>query len=291
MTDFDAYQRELFWRFNKFRPPYLGSSYPPYHTGPYLEEYFFQEFIKKGKQTEKFLIPVFWTNCYLSGIIDGLQEELNKLDPEREYFCVSQHDDAIKEVLPPKTIHFNAGGNKGGIPIPLVCSKISNKILPNFKEKTTFCSFVGSITHPIRFNLQSIFKNKAGFEFYSKPWTPQIDSSSEDFFLKKTSESLFSLCPRGYGASSFRFYEALQLGAVPVFIYDKPWFPYEDSIDWDLFSIRIHESEIDKIPDILVEKTPFAAKMIDAGREAYEKFFSLNVLHDQISRILNAPKS
>lgn len=288
MQNFDGYQVELFKKFEKFRPPYIGPAYPPYHKGPYLEEYFFQEFLRRGKSVEQYFVPVFWTNCYLSGITNGLQEELDKLDPERLYFCVSQHDDAIKEKLPQKTIHFNAGGNKDGIPIPLVCSKIPRLNLPLFKEKTIFCSFVGSMTHPTREKMWRELNDKSGFEIFTKPWEAEVGSLAKDFFIHKTTESLFSLCPRGYGASSFRFYEALQLGAVPVFIYDKPWFPYEDYIDWDLFSVRVHESQIDKIPDILVEKTPFASKMIERGREVYARFFSLEVLHSQISRILNA---
>lgn len=286
MQDFDPYQVELFKRFEKFRPLYTGTAYPPYHKGMYLEEFFFNDFLKMGKQTHQYLIPVFWTECYLSGITDGLQQELDKLDPEREYFCVSQHDDALKNIAPPKTVHFNAGGNKSGIPIPLVCSKVPNFILPKFENKTIFCSFVGSMTHPIREKMFYSLYDKAGFAIHAKDWSPEIDDDTCVFFLQKTCESIFSLCPRGYGASSFRFYEALQLGSVPVFIYDKPWFPYEDYIDWDLFSIRVHESNIDKIPDILVEKAPFAAKMIDRGREAYARFFSLDVLYDQIIRIL-----
>ena len=286
MLDFDNYQVGLFKKFERFRPPYTGPAYPPYHKGLYLEEYFFKDFLFRGKKAEQILIPVFWTNCYLSGTFAGLQEELDKLDPEREYFCVSQHDDAIKEVLPPKTTHFNAGGNKFGIPIPLVCSRIPNNYTNT--QKTTFCSFVGSMTHPIREKMARVLIDEAGFEIYGKSWCGTIDSHHKDFFLKKTAESIFSLCPRGYGASSFRFYEALQLGSIPVFIYDKPWFPYEDFIDWDLFSIRVHESEINKIPDILVEKTPFAAKMVERGREAYARFFSLEALPTQIFRILNA---
>jgi hypothetical protein len=284
MQDFDEYQIHLFKKFERFRKPYSGVAYPPYHKGMYLEEYFFKQFLLNGKRTKQYLIPVFWTNCYLSGTTEGLQQLLDSLDPEQEYFCVSQHDDAIIENLPPKTTHFNAGGNKSGIPIPLVCSPIN---YPK-TDKKIFCSFVGSITHPIRVKMNDKLLNKKGFEIFSKSWTPEVDSFEKDFFLKKTSESLFSLCPRGYGASSFRFYEALQLGAVPVFIYDKPWFPYEDMIDWDSFSVRIHEKDIDKIQEILIEFAPLAFKMNEKGKEIYQKYFSLNSLPKQIYRILNA---
>lgn len=285
MQNFDDYQVELFKKFEKFRPKYTGCSYPPYHVGMYLEEYFFFEFLKRGKQAGQYLIPVFWTNCYLQNETAGLQELLDELNPDFEYFCVSQHDDAIKENLPPKTLHFNAGGNKNGIPIPLVCSPITDK--PKV-DKKVFCSFIASMTHPIRQNLVYSLINKSGFELYGREWTQKIEDAAKDFFINKTSESLFSLCPRGYGATSFRFYEAMQLGTVPVFVYNKDWFPYEDIIDWDSFSVRVHVSEIDNIQNILIEKAPFTQKMSETGRLFYDKFFSLEALPDQIYRILNA---
>jgi hypothetical protein len=114
------YLNHLFELFKDYRPAPNYPVYPPYHSGPYLEEYFF-DFVKRKKLPEGvFYIPVFWTNCYLSGTIEGLQEKLDSLDPEREYIAVSQHDDAINEKLPPNAQHFNAGGNKEGLPIPLI---------------------------------------------------------------------------------------------------------------------------------------------------------------------------
>jgi hypothetical protein len=287
MKKFDDYQLKLFEEFKEFRIPYVGPVYPPYHKGLYLEESFFDGFVNQGQTIKQYFIPVFWTSCYLQNKTKGLQEKLSELDPEKEYFCVSQHDDAIKEKLPTKTTHFSAGGNFGDIPIPLICSPISYPT----RDKKVFCSFVGSITHPIRQKLDDALRGRAGFEFYSKNWTPSISSTGEELFLRKTSESIFSLCPRGYGASSFRFYEALQLGAVPIFVTDKAWFPFDDVVDWDSFSIRIHESEIQGIPDILVEMVPFASKMVEAGKEAYNQYFSIHAFPKQIIRILDARSS
>jgi hypothetical protein len=292
MQNFDPYQVELLKKFEKFRPPYLGAAYPPYHKGMYLEEYFFHQFLNAGKVSDKILIPIFWTNCYLSGTTDGLQELLNSLDPEREYFCVSQHDDAIKEKLPPKTIHFNAGGNITGhnvIPIPLVCSRIPNNYTD--VKKTTFCSFVGSNTHPIRKKMIEELSGKSGFEIYAKEWSPQVKSEDQSKFLSKTAESMFSLCPRGYGASSFRTYEALQLGAVPVIIYDHDWRPFKQRVNWDNFSVHCHYSRIKELPDALVRLAPYASNMAIDGKYCYDKFFSLHSLTDQIYIELDARKS
>lgn len=41
-------------------------------------------------------------------------------------------------------------------------------------------------------------------------------------------QSRFSLCPRGFGRSSYHVAETLQLGLVPIHVYsDRPWLPYE----------------------------------------------------------------
>ena len=40
-------------------------------------------------------------------------------------------------------------------------------------------------------------------------------------------DSLFNLAPRGYGRSSFRLSEIVQLGHVPLHVWDDtPWLPY-----------------------------------------------------------------
>ena len=47
--------------------------------------------------------------------------------------------------------------------------------------------------------------------------------------------SYFALCPRGYGVTSYRLYEAFEFGVVPVYISreDEYYLPFEDIVDWD----------------------------------------------------------
>ena len=55
--------------FKNLRVPADYPTYPPYHTGDYLEEYFYK-FYKENKEefdkTGYTYIPVFWTNVYLT---------------------------------------------------------------------------------------------------------------------------------------------------------------------------------------------------------------------------------
>ena len=244
------YQKYLIDIFSKYRPNPKYPTYPPYHEGLYLEDYFFEYFTKNNIETDRYYIPVFWTTCYVDNCFSGLQELINTLDPNLKYFTVAQHDDAIRERLPIDTISFNAGGNGGGIPIPLVCSPIKEEVKPKL-EKDIFCSFVGSITHPIRNMMYQTLVNNPKYVISAKNWTSSVSENDFNNFINITSRSIFCLSPRGYGRSSFRLYEAIQLGSIPVFIYDVKWCPFEEDLDWNDFSVLIHESDIPNIDNIL----------------------------------------
>lgn len=246
----EDYQKHLIEIFSGYRPSPSYPTYPPYHQGTYLEDYFFKWFVENSIETERFYIPVFWTTCYVDNVYGGLQELINSLNPEFEYFTVAQHDDAIRERLPYKTISFNAGGNGGGIPIPLVCSPIPDDMKPNL-NRDIFCSFVGSVTHPIRNMMYNSLHTIPKYVMYGKQWSPAVSNDDFNNFLNLTSRSIFSLCPRGYGRSSFRLYEVMQLGSIPVYIYDHKWCPFEDEIDWSEFCILIDISNIHNIDNIL----------------------------------------
>lgn len=182
---------------DKYRTTANHGPYPPYHTGPYLEDYFHNFYHSLENKPDREYIDVTWTACYNNGETAGLQEELDKLDKEKKYFTVSQHDDAVKENLPPDTLCFNAGGNAGGIPIPLVCSKIPEQDIKKFKsEKTKLCSFVGSVTHPIRSAMYNEFIEKTNCEIFVKQWEASVKENQYDAYLSSAIRSKFLLCPR-----------------------------------------------------------------------------------------------
>ena len=44
------------------------------------------------------------------------------------------------------------------------------------------------------------------------------------------SQTIFNLAPRGFGRASFRLAEIIQIGRIPVYVYDDiPWIPYPGS--------------------------------------------------------------
>jgi len=239
------------------RPDY-NWTYPIYHRGLYLEQYFYQYFLEHkdvfGKLNREYL-PIFFTNIYhlhnFNGIdicVNYLSHYFKSLDKNKKYFAVTQHDDAIYQKHDLDILQFSAGGNYGDIPIPLVASKI-----PDVKEnkKDIFCSFIGSQTHSIRLKMIEVLKNNKKYCLEVNKWVPVISQSNYEKFIDITSRSIFCLCPRGYGPSSFRLYEAMQLGSIPVYIYDKRWLPWEDKINWNDICILIPEEKIKDIDSIL----------------------------------------
>ena len=62
-------------------------------------------------------------------------------------------------------------------------------------------------------------------------------------------DSRYSLCPSGSGPNSIRFWECLACGSIPILLSDKLDLP--EGEDWDSVIVRIKESDINKIEEIL----------------------------------------
>lgn len=92
--------------------------------------------------------------------------------------------------------------------------------------------------------------------------------------------SRFILCPRGYGASSFRLFEAMQLGRAPVILSDA-WVP-PDGPDWSACSLRISERGVANLPAILRQHADQWASLGQRARAAWEEWFGPRVLFHRI---------
>lgn len=277
--------------FKNLRPSADYPVYPPYHRGDYLEEYFYK-FYKENKnkfdETGYTLIPIFWTNVYITNKNSNLiQYYLDSL-PHGKYFTISQHDDAVKEELPENTLSFEAGGNGNGIPIPLICSQLTEEHKQPV-EKEIFCSFTGSITHDIRNKIYHSYSSDKDFLLIGKNWDSSVSDKDLNTFLNITKRSKFTLCPRGYGAQSFRLYEVLQLNSVPVIVYTKEWLPFKNTINWESFCILVHENEIDKLKEKLLNITDqHYEQMLNTGKQIYNEYFTMEGMSNNILKTLQA---
>ncbi len=131
--------------------------------------------------------------------------------------------------------------------IPLIMSDhyhIDDNTIARLRENKKiydFC-FIGSVGCYNRSILKNIEHPKYYFEDTSN-FTIYTDMSKQDkidhiiAFLEKISKSKFVFCPRGIGSSSFRLYEAMMVGSVPI-ITGMNDYPFDDIVKWDDFSIR-----------------------------------------------------
>ena len=270
---------------DQFRPTPQYQVYPPYHQGDYLEDYFYNKFVKENPEVSRDYIAVSWTTLYCDNKTNELQPYLNTIPSTGKYFTISQHDDAPEHGLPPNTLCFSAGGNAKGsniIPIPLVCSKLPIQLVENMPRKL-LASFVGSNTHPIRMKMFEACKTSTNIAMYMRESAPNINNSEFEIFVNVTANSKFALCPRGYGLNSFRLYEAMQLQTIPVIITNDRYLPWEDELNWEEFSVFIGENQIPYIPEVLAG---FSDEQVETMRtrlmEVYEEYFSLDGVYTNI---------
>ena len=241
--------------------------YPPFKNGNYMEEYFLKYMINNNLKYDKnnrLYIPCLWTNFQIEDWFNNKKEEMqNILDNyilnnkcEDGYFVLVQYDDGPKLTLPENTIIY--GACNGNIKLPLIYEDIENKLENitkiNFTKKNILCSFIGTYTHNVRYLLYNKFNNNENFKFNIKQnWSSNISNDEQNNFILTTINSKFALAPRGYGRSSFRFFEILKLGTIPIYVWDDiEWLPYMEIIDYSKICISININEIDKLENILL---------------------------------------
>jgi hypothetical protein len=266
-----------------YRPSPQYPTYPPYHTGLYLEDYFYEW--SKGKTFKREYIPIFWTTLYCDNHMISIQNILDRLPQDREYFTICQHDDAPKERLPRGTKVFASGGRNlvpNMVQLPSICSKIPNPILN--KPRDIFASFIGVHTHPIRNKMMNVISNYA--DYHAKMIITHEDRIQNfNTFKDITERSKFTLCPRGYGRSSLRLYECMQLGSVPVYISDYHYLPFTDELDWSKFCVLVNENQLPNIDTILrsIDDDQYES-MKKYAQQIYDKYFTLLGVCEQIEK-------
>ena len=262
----------------KFIVP-TNHTYPP-HNEMIFEEYFYERFYEENIYTDRIYLPILWTNYYISknycnDDMSDLQDFLGSLSRAERYFTVVQWDDGIVNDISDLDILSFSSGGVGDYPIPLI-----NQPPPidGIKIQTDILrSFIGCINgrHSIREKMAKVLEEKPSV-FIS-------ENITYDAFLETMLKSLFALCPRGYGKTSFRINEALQCMAVPVYIYDDPWIPFPDGFDFEDIGILIHEDQIEDTYEIITSKGASDIHgYMKRGREVYKEFFDYEGCFRQI---------
>ena len=227
---------------SKLQPNAQSLSYPQ-HNNDYGVEQDFYKYMKNesdliadtADKADWHYLPVFWTRWHINhdyaklGVAE-LQEEVDKviLDGSKT-FTLCQYDDGPVVNLG-KTVQFlSSRRTEEGTDIPLLCASHKKPFIrPSKKHKA---SFVGRLfTHPLREEMAEYLGSRKDIYISDA-------HESTKFYVKKILSSYVTLCPRGYGGSSFRFFEAMQLAVTPLLIGDIDTRPFKKWINWDEISL------------------------------------------------------
>lgn len=292
----------------KFRPKLRNHSYPPFKNGMYIEEYFFYNWPQILNKCCHY-IPIFWQNVYCANRdkthapIDyknisskELEEVVNiecKIAKDNNMipFTICQWDDNIEIPKPDNLVVFSAGTSTD-IPLPLIVEDKQFRLerlerIP-FKNKTYLCSFVGCATHPLRKYIEKVYSSIPEYKIVvHSNWQVNVDKDRMNEFVTITQQSKFMLAPRGYGPSSFRFFEAILAGVIPVYIHDGDnALPYQDEIDYSKFAIVMHMKDIGNLDKIMRTITEQQYKIMIDEMNNVKHYFTMEGIRQYVFRRL-----
>lgn len=175
--------------------------------------------------------------------------------------------------------HYDASRLRGAAYIrvvnPLVGAEETRRAEPDL-----LFSFMGQVGSPLRRAVMRLAHPRAHLEDTSGSFRAFSGDPPRRTLVQRYAEvvgrSRFVLCPRGGGQSSFRLFESLSAGRVPVILADQ-WVPPQGPA-WDECSLRVAEREVGSIPDRLEALERDSAEMGRRARQEWERWFGPEVL-------------
>jgi hypothetical protein len=126
-------------------------------------------------------------------------------------------------------------------------------------------SEVLTLEHP-----RAVVEDTSGLDFFAADAVGLVRAQAN--YREVLGRSKFVLCPRGAGTASFRLFEALACGRVPVVVSDD-WVEPK-GVDWSSCSVRVPERNAAILPRLLEELEQEWPQMSQAARAAYDDWFS-----------------
>lgn len=178
-------------------------------------------------------LPIYWNRYYINhewgeGGLDELQDEILRLvSRNRNTFTVCEYD--IHHMQPQldlcgMLVFIGSRRGERGIDVPLLCTPHDYPLQPSSRSwLASFCGNAG--TYSARLEMVEHFDGREGVKIKDA-------QKGTQYFRNLMLDSYIGLAPRGHGAQSYRFYEAMQLGAVPLYISDLDCRPFKPWINW-----------------------------------------------------------
>ena len=168
---------------------------------------------------------------------------------------------------------------KAGVYVKVISHNWIEYSETNAAERPYLFSFLGSFdTHPVRRKLAELRTARGLIRDTSQDEGRGFGKSTATYqdwqkaYFESIRDCAFVLCPRGVCPSSYRIFEAMRAGRVPVIVADA-WIP-PIGPEWSDFSIRVPECAISELPQILEKIEPRAGEMGRRARLEWERWFS-----------------
>ena len=146
-------------------------------------------------------------------------------------------------------------------------------------EANYLFSFIGNVkNHPVRKEICKLVSPRAYLKDSSMDAMQQSDGVTgvnKDrgiTYRDVMANSKFVLCPRGIGVSSWRLFETMRAGRVPVIISDDWIAPLGPK--WNEFAIHIKEKDVGSIPAVLQKNEHRALQLGALAREQWKYWYS-----------------
>jgi hypothetical protein len=281
--------------------PAMPIQYPPHQgNNPMIEHRCFDYFMANMNEieTDYIYLPIQWTAFHLLNgygqnvepLVKYYQGVIEKF-PNEKFFTIVQYDGGTLVALDNCKVFASSGSFNSPIgknsfyePIPLLCDPHSYEPKEDKKYKVVFC---GRRTHDLRELMFNKFSDLDGYKMYDNS-TMAISGDQVEIFKDLITDSIFGLCPRGYGPASFRMYETMQMGCIPIYVSDEFWLPFSDLIDWERAALLITPEKILDIPK-LVDELIASGKWVDMleyGKRCYEEHLSWSGTIKTIRRVV-----
>lgn len=237
-------------------------------------------------QLEKADVVLFAETSYVGPTLRNIRRnEIYRRNRERCY-AYSEYDfvvPLIPGIYPSVSNKWNVGNRARGGPYLSWYAKEEEALVVSSTARREFLfSFIGATRHaPIRKQIVQLSHPSALLDD-STWWYTTTDRSEHAAraykarYVDSIARSHFVLCPLGLAASSVRLFDVMRMGRVPVIMSDE-WLAPEGP-NWPSFSIRVPERDVALLPDLLEQRASDAEEMGHAARQAWEAWFSPDVV-------------
>lgn len=164
---------------------------------------------------------------------------------------------------------------------------VRNGPVPPPSEGAVLFSFVGSLNSALRKRLVRAFGSEpdlivrdSGRDYrHFEPDAPGRREGQRSY-TEAIQASQFCLCPRGRGTGSFRLFEVMSLGRVPVLLSDAYVLPKGPA--WSEFLVQVKERRYRSLPERLSLLSPTWDRRGRRARAEWDSWFSREVVFDRV---------